>query len=268
MREIHLIPWGGLGNRFRAINGTIGILKDFQKIKIIVHWYPHKELNAKASDIIENIDDIQFSNFELKDWFFKKIIKWKLLIQYPELYKRLFKLFYDDVLLDHEIKDSQNRINWKNIHGEKVLIIACREIFPFEDYRNILFKKELIDQSLDIPPNTLGIHIRRGDHREIIESSPITFLEKKIEKEQKKYEKIYLATDDIELKKKIAGLYPEKIIIQNGPLIRNSKEGIEFSTIELINLSKCSNLLGDKRSSYIDFALKFGKLKSFINIQE
>lgn len=268
MGEIHLIPWGGLGNRFRAINGTIELLKILPDSKIIVRWYPHKELNAKIFDLIENMAFVQFENTEVKDWIFKLTIKWKWLEKFNQVYRLIFKLYYDEVIFDYQIKSNPNKINWQAFKTKKILIISCREVFPFKDFRNFKFKKEVIDSSLVIPDNTIGVHVRRGDHHEIIHGSPLDHYLNYLHQEGKNFDKIFLATDDQAVKDLFKVQFKDKLIIQDKPLSRNSITGIVSAINDLIGLSKCKTVLGNSKSSFIDFANRFGITKEFIDISD
>lgn len=268
MGEIHLIPWGGLGNRFRAINGAIELLKILPGSTLIVRWYPHKELNANVFDLIENVANVHFENNEIKDWIFKHIIKWKWLEKFNQVYRLIFKLYYDEVIFDYQIKSNPNKINWQAFKTKKILIISCREVFPFKDFRNFKFKKEIIDSSLVIPDNTIGVHIRRGDHQEIIHENPVNIFLNYLNNDGKKYDKIFLATDDQTIKDLFKIQFNDKLIIQNKPLSRDSFTGIVSAINDLIGLSNCKTLLGNSKSSFIDFAYRFGTKKEFIDISK
>lgn len=268
MGEIHLIPWGGLGNRFRAINGAIELLKILPGSTLIVRWYPHKELNANVFDLIENVANVHFENNEIKDWIFKHIIKWKWLEKFNQIYRLIFKLFYDEVIFDYELKSNSSKIHWQDFQAKKVLIISCREIFKFNDFRNFTFKQEVIDTSLLIPENTIGVHVRRGDHHEIIHGSPLDHYLNYLHQEGNNFDKIFLATDDQAVKDLFKVQFKDKLIIQDKPLSRNSFTGIVSAINDLIGLSKCKTVLGNSKSSFIDFANRFGITKEFIDISD
>ena len=83
--------------------------------------------------------------------------------------------------------------------------------------------------------NTVGVHIRRGDHIRAIKASPIENFYFKMEKEVSKNKNtmFYLATDSIEVKNLLQKRYSGKIITYKMPLTRTSLTGMYGAIIDL-----------------------------------
>ena len=104
-----------------------------------------------------------------------------------------------------------------------------------------------------INENTVGVHIRRTDHVEAIANSPLELFFDKMQLEiEKRDANFYVTTDDRTVEKALRDHFPaEKLIFYENKVIdRDSKEGIEDATIDMLCLSKSCKILGSFNSTF------------------
>lgn len=108
--------------------------------------------------------------------------------------------------------------------------------------------------------NPIGIHIRRTDNKNCIEASPDYLFYNKIEEliDKDKDVKIFLCTDDDNLKKDIKNKYGEHILTRNIKE-RYTKGAMEDAVIDMLLLSKCKELYGCP-SGFVELASTLGKI--------
>ena len=107
----------------------------------------------------------------------------------------------------------------------------------------------------------IGIHIRRTDHKLCIENSPDYLFINKIEEliKQDPKVKIFLCTDDVNLKHLLVNKYNRSILTREiKPRYANG--GFEDGVIDLFLLSKCRELYGCCNSGFVEVASLIGKI--------
>jgi hypothetical protein len=111
--------------------------------------------------------------------------------------------------------------------------------------------------------STIGVHIRRTDNLRSINTSPIEAFISKMENlvNSNAEFNFYVASDDIEVKKILKQKFGEKIILPQGVLSRNTKEGIRQAVVELYALSRTNKILGSFYSSYSEAAADIGNIE-------
>lgn len=257
MNKIFIQPLYGLSNRMRSIVGA-ATLADTLGYQLIVLWVRDESLNAKFSDLFE---DIPFHVIECKE----NSIKYKLIWHIAKyIYKCHF--IYDDWITN--IARGKDPTSWLNqLQKKNLLMVTCHDIMMSANYDIYKVKNQLVNtlaRDIHIDENTIGIHIRRKDNENSIKYSPTYLFVNRINEELKvsPQTKFYLATDDMEEESLFINEFGEHIIkYKKRSLDRNSPIAIQDALIDLYNLSRCRLVLGSYYSSFSDVAALWGCVK-------
>src|SRR5690606_26853558 len=136
---------------------------------------------------------------------------------------------------------------------------GLRSFVPTAKIRN-----KINEKLIDFKGKTIGIHIRRTDHKKSIENSPRVLFEQKIEFYLQKYHNdvyFFLATDDPEIENFLHQKYQGNIITYSKTFGRDSMEGMRDAVVELFLLSKTSKIYGSFWSSYSMIAAKLSGIE-------
>lgn len=105
-----------------------------------------------------------------------------------------------------------------------------------------------------IDGHTVGVHVRRTDHTEAIENSPLSLFVERMQRELGADDKtvFFVATDDAGVKEELRAAFPAERLIFNekGIIDRDSKEGLADAFVEMLALSKCRKILGSYNSTF------------------
>lgn len=102
----------------------------------------------------------------------------------------------------------------------------------------------------------IGIHIRRTDHLNCIQASPLPAFEAKVSAllEENPGYQFFLASDEINVKNKFKELYARSIISPIYTLGRMTKEQQQHGIVDWLLLHKCSKILASRGSSFSELA--------------
>lgn len=262
--------YAGLANRMRVILSAVSMARACgHKLKII--WPLDSDLNCSYHDLFFPSDEFEVEISSLSAWFLSKYYsKYYFYRKISELYAGLFLFnyrLYDCEFYDRVWKPPLYLLNRSNIplKFNNAYIRTCNEFFfNSVEYGNVFRPVQNITSSVaknmfNFNPSTIGIHIRRTDHYEAIEKTPIEKFIRKMDEELaiNEYTNFYLATDDFVVKEKIVFYFgKEKIIINDGDLNRKSKAGMLIAAVDLYCLSNCYKIYGSYRSSFSYVAAK------------
>ena len=116
--------------------------------------------------------------------------------------------------------------------------------------------------------NVYGVHIRRTDHIELIQSSPLeAFIEvmQNLVRENPAA-RFFLATDDVGVKRQLISQFKDRIITQEIELSRNSDSGMTGAVTDIYCLAKTRIIICSSKSSFATTALLIGKQKEIIEV--
>jgi hypothetical protein len=102
----------------------------------------------------------------------------------------------------------------------------------------------------------IGIHIRRTDHLNCIQASPLPAFEVKVGAllEENPDQKFFLASDEINVKNKFKEMYAGSISSPIYTLGRMTKEQQQHGIVDWLLLHKCSKILASRGSSFSELA--------------
>ncbi|MFN8429937.1 MAG: hypothetical protein U0V04_08165 [Spirosomataceae bacterium] len=267
-KRLTIIPFGGLGNRLRVLNSAIYFSKEIDS-EIELIWFKKAELFADFQQIFDGVGANLKITKGIKYKILKLTTKHIYVQKYEKLFRLVFRLFYDEVLFDSDISGTTYKEIFKRINnGKSVLIATCYQFYGFPNFNNFTVKKMLREEidSFGIDENYVGIHIRMTDHSEIMNESPLENYKRKMLEslEINPQTKFYLSSDDDSVKERLNNEFGERIKVQEVPLERSSIEGIFGAIIDVYNLSRCSAIICNPKSSFAIMASQIGNPKPLI----
>lgn len=287
----YLLATDGLCNRMRTIDSAITLSEKVNRnLKVI--WVRNELLNSRFTSLfktIEGIELIESSNNTIPGFRFNAYPKttpdskqglsgvisralWKYL---RNKWNIRGTVFYDELLeiTNQQFKDQDanaEQTGYKMIfekisssidNGFSNYIASCWRLYPNQEfYARFIPVNEIqkrIDQYTSGFDNTIGLHIRRTDHKEAVAISGIDkfidLIEKQIESNNRT--NFFLATDDPQTEKDLKARFNGKIITNpKRSFSRNSEEGIKDAVVDLYCLSKTNKIFGSFRSSFSQVA--------------
>lgn len=262
MKQIKVIPVGGLCNRMRVIASVVQVSKNLNYDKCSVYWNRNKDCYAEFNDLFLPVDKKIAEIVENKSLLYAQPMNENL--QIPRI---LQKLYFRQIIWGFNKNTDGNIL--KVINKEKDLFLyTCHSVYghyPIKDlFRPSLKIQKIIDAVLcNFSDHTVGIHIRRTDHIKAIEKSPLSYFYEKIDEEiiNDPTSKFYLASDDVSVKKEFQNRYGSRIIIYECELSRVSEQGMQNAVVELFLLSKTCKIIGSAASSYSEIAAEIGGIE-------
>ncbi|MGR3809229.1 hypothetical protein [Jiulongibacter sp. NS-SX5] len=270
MKHLTVVPFGGLGNRMRVLNSAFYLSKD-KGFATEVAWLEKAELNASLKEIFYDTGFSFQLTKGLKYWFIRHFVKHIYILKYSKLYRAILNFFFDEVLFDEDVREMFKNRNYTRLNGkENVFLATCFQFYSFDSFDNFIPSLEIQKRlgDLNVNKNTIGVHIRRTDHIDIIAESDLNSYHEALEKELSKNLdlSIYLATDDSEVKEEFVKKYGRKISTQKTDLSRNSSAGIIGAYTDILALSKCQKIICNTKSSFAETAIKIGLPKEVIRV--
>lgn len=272
--SITLVPRGGLANRMRAIASAAALSARIDA-KLTVVWINTSDLSAAFSDlfITKNLP------FCLKD------LPRRQFAYLPQRAKYLFlptmwqNTRYSSTLRDERQHDRHYLIDaepetvyafFRSIRNGTVFVDTCHAFYPYngELYRSLFVPSPRVEARVaTLLPDLgrslpIGLHVRRTDHIQSIQSSPLSLFEKTIKRilAVDPARKFYLATDDDTTKDDLCNLFPGHIATSSHTASRSSLQGMIDGAAEMFALSKCETILGSFNSSFSEAASLIGDI--------
>lgn len=257
--KLTVIPTGGLGNRMLAVAAGYNLAKiSNRELEII--WQKDAGLNAAFDDIFE----FNKSWFELKEI---NKIKYDLIYELPRkknfFLPKFIHLFDSRKWLYHygdkaELMDDDYFENICISQNKNVVVMSCYPFYKFtnQQVRNLFTPSKAVANRVgEILKNNnleVAIQIRRTDNKWSIENSPVKLFEEAVDKEIKgnPHGKIYLATDDQNIKNYFSKKYGDLIVYNPKKAERDSLSGIIDAVAEMEIMSKCRRIYGSYSSTY------------------
>lgn len=274
---ITLVPRGGLANRMRAIASGAALAAAIGA-KLNVVWIATSDLKALYSDLFLT-DNMPFRLTELRGRTFVYLPHRGKYLYLPTLWQ---SLTYAATLRDEKRRDRYYLIDaepetvyafFRSVGTGRVFVDTCHQFYPFTaDLYRSLFRPSpavearvsglLADNGRQNTPAPVGLHIRRTDHVQSIQSSPLELFEKEIDSllHIDPRTRFYLATDDDATKKSLKSKFPGHILTSPATASRSSRQGMIDGAAEMFALSRCREILGSFNSSYSEAAALVGDI--------
>jgi hypothetical protein len=108
-----------------------------------------------------------------------------------------------------------------------------------------------------VPPMTVGVHIRRGDHMKAKIYSPIKAFIQVMQQEHKSTQFI-IATDSMAEREAVQVLFGERVTFPSISLSRMTQHGMNSAVADFMALSLCCKVYGSYASSFSELAAMYG----------
>lgn len=258
--DITLIPTEGLGNRLRTIASVYTFAKN-NGYSLEILWQREICLNARFDTLFESPADLKIRDANIIN-FFTHNKPYRYNLRLPLLFDKIFKRNTAYYLDKFRLKEFTHKfpITVLSLEVQDEIWPLSQLFIPKADIRKIIYDvigRDPIEGSAnhDNDGHLIGCHIRRTDN---VQSTNISSLDKfesrfaELSKDTRN--KVFLATDDNEIKDYLKNKYGSLIITYDSTLSRKSAKGIRDAVVEMWCLALCDVILGSYWSSFTDMA--------------
>lgn len=265
-------PEGGLCNRMRVVASALAFAKSQPLSRVCVVWRDNSECAARFTDLFlpllpDGSQAVCPPNFSLRP---------ARMADLPSV-RRLPLPRRSTTAFGTGRKGADDFLALLQSAPRRLYVATCYEFFPYAGIVNaadVFRPTPSLQQRIDaltasFPPHTVGLHIRRTDHRAAIASSPtdafVNLTERLIATHADTH--FFLATDDELLRRRFVEKYGERChFAPSAPLTRTTAEGMFAAVCDLYALAHCSHIYGSIGSSYSDTAAElFGAPLSYVS---
>jgi len=259
VKQLTLVPEGGLCNRIYAITSAIGFAKK-HNLRLTVYWFKGWGMGAGFHDLFTlspAVENVKIKDAGFIDFFkYAKPVKSNLFL--PKLYQ---KFRFDAVYYWYKEQVTIEKWYFSKLKADKFYLFTCRKFYESSEFAGLFspvnsIQKRISERLNLLTPNTIGIHIRRTDHSESIAQSPLSAFVRKMQQEiaTNPETDFYIASDSPEEKKSLTDSFGNRIITVANNLKRNTKNGVVDALIELYTLASTKKIYGSFQSTYSLFA--------------
>ncbi len=254
---IFVEPMLGLCNRIRVLDSVLAI-NHARRHSVCVLWVRNADLNCRFDELFERpagVDRIfDFAGATQPGRFLKQFL--------PRLVQNAVARAIDQKEMDSlraagfsfaELVKTRSLYlrTWEHFHrGED----------PLAAFQLVPELRAIVDAHQINRPQTVGVHIRRTDHR-WLHHSPTNEFVSLMEQEAARRPGVvfFVATDDLDEEKNLQQRFPGRIITHpKRSLDRNSSAAIKDAAIDLYSLARCGKIIGSYGSSFSIAAAQIG----------
>ena len=284
----------GLGNRLVAIASARGLAREYSKSRVNLIWIADKNIaDCRFSDLFELTTDdtrvvvdrtigaslllfyiavyfrrLRVYKRKLFAFTVLRLLRWVGYLLTRVHFDKIFHIL-DMVLVEEEyswpIAARFRRLKPKL--GNRTLVYS-HELFHetprFDFCRPRPHLQKRVDEIADrFGEYTVGVHIRLEDFvgEWIEEASPVElFIQRMtVELERNAKVKFFLATDSGRAKELVTEHFKDRVITQEGSLIRTEHSGMENAVVDMYTLARTDKILGPYLSTFSRCAALIGK---------
>lgn len=263
--QLIFVPAGGLANRMMAIASAYTLSQRIGN-SLQVLWFQDWALRAPFHSIFTNsslslnIKDSSFVDRILYDRARRKNL-W-----IPSLPQRLL---FDRRLKENRVCELQDKNfnfeDWASGHRCYMSCFCQFENYPDKLYCQLFQPVSEVMNEVDrfrqqFSNHTIGLHIRRTDHKQSIANSPDYLFFEKVEQEVELHDdtKVFLATDNNMVKKAFHQRFGDRILFPKEEARRDSISGIRGGLVDMYTLAATGKIYGSAGSTFSPMAAKIG----------
>lgn len=256
-------PQSGLANRMRALDSAIQLSSTIDT-ELKVSWVKTPLFNCRFDRIFRNewnFDISEHSSF-MKDN--GRIEKFLLPIRRISKGLRYSKYCYNSDIY----KLIKSNYDFKKLALLNSVYVQSGSSFFIDKvhYENFTPIDELMEKVSVMTrnfSNTIGIHIRRGDHFKARIQSPTHLFVDRMQQEIELNENttFFLSTDSPEEETYLTDKFGARILKNKKDFTRSTEKGIQDAVVDLWCLSKTVKIFGSYWSSFSETAAAIGKIK-------
>lgn len=258
----------GLGNRMYSIASAYH-LAQIAKQKLLILWKVDNTLGSQADSIFrlpEDIEIIYITEFSSKRTPWKRLKSARLKNSYKTAASTVFTSLSISMLMRHA--EGYAYLKALAERPELLYIESYVSFLPEADdqstyYRIFTPSEQVMQKARSIlaqfKPDTIGLHIRRTDHIDAIQHSPLSAFTDQMELclKENPSATFFVATDDPETERRLLTAYPQAVIVNSTKqFTRKSTDGIIDAYVDIFCLSRCARIIGSYGSSFSQVASK------------
>ncbi len=275
--KIYLRPLHGLCNRVQAIVAGVALAREVNS-GLVILWEVDEAVGCRLEDLFEiNTDgvDIKVINLDPASGLFGKLKKiawvevdkiWKYLpvkwVSRAYLKRKFGDAIFELLNRDHVAKDGfVAGIAGKSIYATSWDLFYKNDRDDFwimNPYADVLAEAKGISDNFG--PDTVGVHIRRRDHKTSIRYSPINAFIREMEQCVAKNGEtnFFLSTDCPKTERVLLRRFAGRIATRPRELERASQSGMQNALVDLMILARTSQIIGSFGSSFTFTAASYG----------
>lgn len=274
MKEIVIVPAGGLGNRMKAVSAAVRLAHACGSA-LTVKWFQDWGMGCRYSDLFMPLE-------ESGVWVNEATWADKLLydrprkrnLWLPALWERLlFNAQMDEAATSKGMESDFDFVGWAQ--GRRVWMASnvyfmSRDIpaDAFDMFHPIPRLQQRIDEMKSlIGPHCVGVHVRRTDNARSIAASPVEAFVQRMG-QMPPGTTFYVASDSEEVKQLMRRTFPDRVITADSKAERSSLRGMEDALVEMYTLAHCPRILGSSFSTYSMTAASIGRSELEIIIKK
>jgi len=265
-KTLLLVPSGGLANRMRAVASAWQLCRQVGS-RLQVVWFKDWALSAAFHDIFEPVDP-QLLALREANWgdclLYDRPRRRNLWL--PRLPQRLI---FDRIIDEQEVTPLKCAgFDFEAWARDARCYMSCYQVFgsfPASLYRELFRPVAAVMERVEANVRLLGdyavgMHIRRTDNAEAIAKSPTRlFVEAGLrEMEAHPGLRIYLATDNEDVKSELRAAFGDRIVTPSETASRDSANGIRGGLVDMWTLSRMRHIYGSAGSSFSPMAASIG----------
>ena len=265
MKDLTLVPLGGLCNRLRALVSARCLLSYDPALRIQVVWAPKTECAARFDELFEDNLTIAGRFAFRSAGFLDAPAVLRRNLRLPALLRRLR---HDGQYADFHSAAAPAECLAHFCAAQRVYISTGSPLCstPAAEWGVLsplpALRRRIASLVNSFGKNTIGVHIRRTDNEKSWHVSPLSAFVREMQAALAEDPEVtfYLATDDEGVREHLCVLFPGRILSQVGASTRSTREGMEAAVVDLFVLSKTCRLIGSYWSSFTDTAAELGNL--------
>ncbi len=263
---------GGLGNRMRTAAAAAAMAPQVHG-RVAVLWTPQWGMGSRFDELFE---PVATPRLELRDATpLERLTAARPRPRNLFLPRLTNRLSFRQVLYNEQVMPLYQQhfdfAAWANAH--RSLMWTWWDFFPWEPalLRQLFCPLPALQQRINercaaFSPHTIGVHIRRTDHQQAIQESPLELFTDAIDHEADLHPDlcVYLATDDEATKAALRQRYGQRILTSNTSATRDTTDGIREALIEMYTLSRTAHIYGSAGSSFSTIAAYLGGITNTV----
>ncbi|QJW88004.1 hypothetical protein HNV11_00755 [Spirosoma taeanense] len=274
MKRLTVKPYGGIANRIRTIEAAHAFAT-YHSAELSILWEKNEHLNAFFQACFEVIPHVKLLNVDMAGSRFTDKIRRRV----RSIFNRIWVASSHSVqigerellpLLDKETVDlaeMQTYFDQLAATHDALYIESCWAFYPAPDREPVISIRKDIQAVAKSYVNDsapfVGVHIRRTDHQEAINHSPIELFVAKMKETCHKQPDVcfYVATDSVEVLNELTSHFGSRIITGVSNRSRNSEQGIKDALLDLSCLSRTNQIWGSFNSTFSERAALLGNVQ-------
>lgn len=264
--HLTLVPSGGLANRMRAVVSAYDLCRQTGSTLRVV-WFRDWALNAPFHSIFEpinlpgitlrdarGVDFLLYDRARRRNLWVTKLPQW---------------LIFDRKIDEWTVTPRKMRgfdfVEWQRGH---MCYMSCYQEFgdcPATLYGQLFKPVKPVRDAVEaykvrFSPYTIGMHIRRTDNAASIAQSPTRLFVEAGQRELASHPdlRIYLATDNEQVKDELRLAFGSRIITPRAKAARSSVDGIRGGLVDMYALASTRVIYGSADSSFSPAAQRIG----------